>query len=61
MAPTTLAISRATDGFSAYIAAPAAAVPQIRIRHLWKSYGEKVVLENLTLDVQAGEFVALVG
>lgn len=42
-------------------AAVAAAMPQIRIRHLWKSYGEKVVLENLSLDVQAGEFVSLVG
>lgn len=38
-----------------------APVPQIRLRRLWKSYGEKVVLENLSLDVQAGEFVSIVG
>ncbi|MFZ5755575.1 MAG: ABC transporter ATP-binding protein [Pseudomonadota bacterium] len=38
-----------------------AAAPLIRIRHLWKSYGDKVVLENLSLDVQAGEFVSVVG
>ncbi len=35
--------------------------PQIRIRKLWKSYGDRVVLENLALDVHAGEFVAIVG
>lgn len=40
---------------------PAKATPQIRIRKLWKSYGERVVLENLSLDVQAGEFVSIVG
>lgn len=42
--------------------APVTAVaPQIRLRKLWKSYGERVVLENLSLDVQAGEFVSIVG
>ncbi len=38
-----------------------AAAPQISIRRLWKSYGERVVLENLSLDVHAGEFVSIVG
>ncbi len=40
---------------------PTAAAPQISIRKLWKSYGERVVLENVSLDVQAGEFVSIVG
>jgi len=35
--------------------------PQIRIRKLWKSYGDRVVLENISLDIQAGEFVSIVG
>ena len=41
--------------------ATTAAMPQIRIRKLWKSYGDRVVLENLSLDVHAGEFVSIVG
>lgn len=39
----------------------APAVPLIRIRKLWKQYGERVVLENLSLDVHEGEFVSIVG
>lgn len=35
--------------------------PQIRLRKLWKSYGERVVLENISLDVHHGEFVSIVG
>lgn len=37
------------------------AVPQIRLRKLWKSYGDRVVLENISLDVHSGEFVSVVG
>lgn len=33
----------------------------ISIQHLWKKYGDKVVLENISLDVQKGEFVTIVG
>ncbi len=33
----------------------------IELKHLWKEYGDNVVLENISLSVQAGEFVTLVG
>ncbi|MBU1642837.1 ABC transporter ATP-binding protein [bacterium] len=33
----------------------------VTIRHLWKEYGDNVVLENLNLDIKAGEFCTLVG
>jgi NitT/TauT family transport system ATP-binding protein len=33
----------------------------ISIRHLWKEYGSKVVLENISLDFEHGEFVSIVG
>lgn len=33
----------------------------IAIRHLWKEYGTKVVLENISLDVNAGDFISIVG
>ena len=33
----------------------------IELKHLWKEYGDNVVLENISLKVQAGEFVTLVG
>lgn len=36
-------------------------VPLISLRKLWKSYGDKVVLENVSLTVNAGEFVSVVG
>ena len=35
--------------------------PIIEIHHLWKEYGTNVVLEQLNLTVQAGEFVSIVG
>lgn len=35
--------------------------PQIRIRRLCKQYGDRLVLENVSLDVQAGERVSIVG
>nr|WP_256369459.1 ATP-binding cassette domain-containing protein [Methylophaga sp. SB9B] len=33
----------------------------IKIKNLWKEYGDNIVLENINLDVKAGEFVTLVG
>lgn len=33
----------------------------IEIKHLWKTYGANVVLENLSLSIEAGEFCTLVG
>jgi len=33
----------------------------VRIRRLWKEYGRQVVLENISLDVESGEFVTIIG
>jgi NitT/TauT family transport system ATP-binding protein len=33
----------------------------ITVKNLWKEYGDQVVLENLNLDVNKGEFCTLVG
>jgi len=33
----------------------------VTIKHLWKEYSDNVVLENLTLNIEAGEFCTLVG
>ncbi len=33
----------------------------ISIRHVWKEYGARVVLENISLDFEHGEFVSIVG
>ena len=33
----------------------------IKIKNLWKEYGDNIVLENINIDVKAGEFVTLVG
>ena len=33
----------------------------IRVRNLWKEYGDHVVLEHINLDIEAREFIALVG
>jgi NitT/TauT family transport system ATP-binding protein len=33
----------------------------VRIRRLWKEYGHQVVLENISLDVEPGEFVTIIG
>jgi NitT/TauT family transport system ATP-binding protein len=33
----------------------------IEFKHLWKEYGDNVVLEDLSLTVKKGEFVTLVG
>ncbi len=31
----------------------------IELKHLWKEYGDNVVLENISLTVQAGELSRL--
>jgi NitT/TauT family transport system ATP-binding protein len=33
----------------------------VTVKNLWKEYGDNVVLENLTLEIEAGEFCTLVG
>jgi len=33
----------------------------VTIKNLWKSYGDNVVLENLSLNIEKGEFCTLVG
>ena len=33
----------------------------ISVSHMWKEYGDNVVLENLSLEIKAGEFCTLVG
>lgn len=35
--------------------------PMIQTKNLWKQYGDNVVLENLTVNVNAGEFITMVG
>ncbi|QKT03515.1 ABC transporter ATP-binding protein [Ectothiorhodospiraceae bacterium 2226] len=33
----------------------------ITLKHVWKEYGDQVVLENINLNVKKGEFVTIVG
>ncbi|UFS63703.1 ABC transporter ATP-binding protein [Sulfurimonas sp. HSL-3221] len=33
----------------------------VTVKNLWKEYGDNVVLENLSLNIEAGEFCTLVG
>jgi NitT/TauT family transport system ATP-binding protein len=33
----------------------------IRIKNVWKEYGNRVVLENISLNIEQGEFVSIVG
>ena len=33
----------------------------LSLRNIWVEYGEKVVLERVTLDVEAGSFVSIIG
>lgn len=35
--------------------------PMIQAKNLWKSYGENVVLERMNVNVNAGEFITMVG
>lgn len=35
--------------------------PMIQIKNLWKQYSDTVVLERLNLNVEAGEFITMVG
>jgi NitT/TauT family transport system ATP-binding protein len=34
---------------------------QVTVKHLWKEYGDQVVLENVNLHIQDHEFVTIVG
>ena len=34
---------------------------RIELKHLWKQYDDQVVLENISLKIEAGEFVTIVG
>ncbi len=38
-----------------------AAAPRVAIRNVSKSFGQRVVLRNISLDVKAGEAVAIIG
>jgi sulfonate transport system ATP-binding protein len=46
---------------TATLASPATSEPVVRLRGLSRSFGDHVVLEELDLDLRAGEFVALLG
>lgn len=35
--------------------------PMLQVRHLWKHYADQTVLEDISLTVEEGEFVTLVG
>ncbi|MET0356701.1 MAG: ABC transporter ATP-binding protein [Cellvibrio sp.] len=41
--------------------AMAQASPLIKVKNLWKKYGNNVVLERLNVNVNAGEFITMVG
>jgi len=34
---------------------------QMRLKNIWKEYGSRVVLENVSLEVERGEFISIVG
>lgn len=34
---------------------------QLRLKNLWKEYGSQVVLENVNLEAEQGEFISIVG
>jgi NitT/TauT family transport system ATP-binding protein len=33
----------------------------IEFKHLWKEYGNNIVLEDISLSIKSGEFITLVG
>ena len=33
----------------------------LSVRHLWKEYGDQIVLENVSIEIESRAFVALVG
>lgn len=35
--------------------------PAVRVEHLTRRFGERTILDNVALDIRAGEFVALLG
>jgi NitT/TauT family transport system ATP-binding protein len=39
----------------------AKAMPMIQAKNLWKTYGDNIVLERLNIQVNAGEFITMVG
>lgn len=39
----------------------AQAAPMIQAKNLWKKYGNNIVLERMNIDVNAGEFITMVG
>ncbi len=39
----------------------ASITPMIEVNNVWKQYGDNIVLENLNISVQRGEFITLVG
>jgi len=45
----------------AQVAAPRAAPPMIQVEHVSKQIGEKVLVEDLTFDVQQGEIFGFIG
>lgn len=35
--------------------------PLLSLRNIWVEYGDRIVLENMSLDVEAGSFVSIIG
>ena len=35
--------------------------PKVQVRNLTKKFGDLLVLDNISFDVQAGEFLCIVG
>ncbi|WP_022683850.1 ABC transporter ATP-binding protein [Sphingobium bisphenolivorans] len=35
--------------------------PLLSLRNIWLEYGDKIVLENVNLDIEAGSFVSIIG
>ena len=33
----------------------------LSLRNIWVEYGEKIVLENVSLDIEEGSFVSIIG
>lgn len=43
------------------MSSPSSAVPAVRVRGLWKAFGEQVAVAGIDLDIPAGRFIGLVG
>ena len=35
--------------------------PLLSLRNVWVEYGDKIVLEKVSIDIEAGSFVSIVG